>query len=109
MRPLTDGAVEVCGRRLSGGDPREAISAGIAYVPEDRLGTGVAGGLSIASNVVLRSYRGAAYSVGPLLRLGAMTHRALELIRRYDVKAPGPAAPARQLSGGNLQKVVLGR
>jgi simple sugar transport system ATP-binding protein len=103
------GAVSVAGRRLRGGDPREAIAAGIAYVPEDRLGTGVAGGLSIASNVVLRSYRDRRLSFGPLLRLAAIRRRALDLIRRYDVKAPGPATPARQLSGGNLQKVVLAR
>ncbi|HEY2935923.1 MAG TPA: ABC transporter ATP-binding protein [Gaiellaceae bacterium] len=108
MRAAT-GSVAVAGRPLRGGDPREAIAAGIAYVPEDRLGTGVAGGLSIASNVVLRSYRGRLHSLGPLLRLRAIRGRALELIHRYDVKAPGPATLARQLSGGNLQKVVLAR
>ena len=108
MRPAT-GTMAVAGKRLRGGDPREAIAAGIAYVPEDRLGTGVAGGLSIASNVVLRSYRGRSHSFGPLLRLRAIRDRALELIQRYDVKAPGHATPARQLSGGNLQKVVLAR
>jgi simple sugar transport system ATP-binding protein len=108
MRPAS-GRVSVAGRGLCGGDPREAIAAGIAYVPEDRLGTGVASGLAISSNIVLRSYRSRAYSRGPLLRLGQIRRRALELIHRYDVKAPGPATPARQLSGGNLQKVVLAR
>jgi simple sugar transport system ATP-binding protein len=103
------GTVSVAGRRLRGGDPREAIAAGIAYVPEDRLGTGLAPGLAISSNIVLRSYRSRAHSRGPLLRLGQIRRRALELIQRYDVKAPGPATPARQLSGGNLQKVVLAR
>ncbi len=46
---------------------------------------------------------------GPFLRLGRIRDRAVELIQRYDVKAPGPLTPARQLSGGNLQKVVLAR
>jgi general nucleoside transport system ATP-binding protein len=109
MRPATRGEVRVDGRKLEGGDPREAIEARIAHVPEDRLGTGVAPGLSIASNVVLKTYRGTEHSFGPLLRAKTIRDRALDLIRRYQVKAPGPHAAARQLSGGNLQKVVLGR
>jgi simple sugar transport system ATP-binding protein len=109
MRPVTSGAVEVCGRPLSGGDPREAISAGVAYVPEDRLGTGVAPSLSVASNVVLKSYRGSPVSSGPLLRFGRIRELARGVIDRYDVRTSGPNAPAWQLSGGNLQKVVLAR
>jgi simple sugar transport system ATP-binding protein len=109
MRRATAGRIRLGGAVLAGGDPREAIRAGIAHVPEDRLHTGLAAGLSIASNVVLKSYRGRDVTRGPFLRLGAIRDRAVELIRRYDVKAPGPSTPARQLSGGNLQKVVLGR
>jgi general nucleoside transport system ATP-binding protein len=109
MRRPTAGRIRVGGAALAGGDPREAIHAGIAHVPEDRLHTGLAAGLSIASNVVLKSYRGRGVARGPFLRLGAIRDRAIDLIRRYDVKAPGPATPVRQLSGGNLQKVVLGR
>ena len=108
MRPCT-GTVGIGGRKLRGGDPREAIAAGIAYVPEDRLGTGVAPSLTVASNVVLRSYRSRALSHGPFLRLAAIRKRAHDLISRYDVRAAEPATPARQLSGGNLQKVVLAR
>ena len=109
MRPLSSGVVSVNGRPLRSGDPRAAIRAGVAHVPEDRLHTGVAPSLSIASNVVLKSYRGGAVTRGPLLRLRHIRERAQDLIHRYDVRAPGPATPARQLSGGNLQKVVLGR
>jgi simple sugar transport system ATP-binding protein len=109
MRRASGGTIRVDGVELAGGDPREAIRAGIAHVPEDRLHTGLAAGLPIASNTVLTSYRSPAVTRGPFLRLGAIRHRALDLMRRYDVKAPGPATPVRQLSGGNLQKVVLGR
>jgi general nucleoside transport system ATP-binding protein len=109
MRSPSTGEIRVGNRKLAGGDPREAIEAGIAHVPEDRLGTGVAPSLSIASNVVLKSYRRPEHSLGPLLRARTIRNRAVELIRRYEVKTPGPHLPARQLSGGNLQKVVLGR
>src|ERR671935_19374 len=109
MRPTVGGSVRVRGRRLRGGDPRQAIRAGVAYVPEDRLGTGVAPGLTIASNVVLKSYREPEVSRGPLLRLGRIRELAHQVIRRYDVRTSGPDVPAWQLSGGNLQKVVLAR
>jgi ABC-type uncharacterized transport system ATPase subunit len=108
IRQQTKGEVRVGGRKLRG-DPRSAQGAGVAYVPEDRLGTGVAPSLSIASNLVLRSYREPYASHGPLLRLRAIRERAIDLIRRYSISAPGPSAPARLLSGGNLQKVVLAR
>ncbi len=109
LRRHTAGTVEVDGRRLAGGDPRAAIRAGVAHVPEDRLHTGVAPSLSIASNVVLKSYRRGGVTRGPFLLLRRIRDRALDLMHRYDVRATGPAAPARTLSGGNLQKVVLGR
>jgi general nucleoside transport system ATP-binding protein len=109
MRPPSHGSIRVEGKRLGGGDPREAIGAGIAYVPEDRLGTGVAPGLSVASNVVLKSYRRPPASRGPLLLVRKIRELARNLMERYDVRASSPDVPARQLSGGNLQKVVLAR
>ena len=109
MRPASAGIVRVRGRKLRGGDPRQAIRAGIAYVPEDRLGTGVAPGLSVASNVVLKAYREPHVSRGPLLLLGRVRELARRVMSQYDVRAPGPHVPAWQLSGGNLQKVVLAR
>jgi general nucleoside transport system ATP-binding protein len=109
MRPALRGGLRLDGEELRGGDPRRAIRAGIAHVPEDRLGTGVAPSLTVASNVVLKSYRGREHSRGPFLRRGSIRRKSEELIRRYEVRPPSTSTPARQLSGGNLQKVVLGR
>jgi simple sugar transport system ATP-binding protein len=109
MRAPTAGSLLVGGKQLRGGDPRAAIAAGVAYVPEDRLGTGVAPSLSIAWNLVLKSYRGPDASWGQLLRLRNIRENAVELIHRHRIAAPGPATSARLLSGGNLQKVVLAR
>jgi simple sugar transport system ATP-binding protein len=109
IRAAETGAVRVAGKQLRSGDPRAAIRAGVAHVPEDRLGTGLAPSLSIAANVVLKSYRAPPVSRGPLLVMRRMRELALALISRYDVKAPGPDTPVRNLSGGNLQKLVLGR
>jgi general nucleoside transport system ATP-binding protein len=109
MRVPTGGSIRVAERTLRGGDAREAIGAGIAYIPEDRLGTGLAPGLSIADNVVLKSYRKPPASRGPFLILRKIRELAEGLMQRYDVRASGPDVPARELSGGNLQKVVLAR
>jgi simple sugar transport system ATP-binding protein len=109
IRGLENGVVRVEGRQLRPGDPRAAIAAGVAHVPEDRLGTGLAPGLSIATNVSLKRYRRPPVSKGPVLLVRRMRELARALIERYDVKAPGPDTPARNLSGGNLQKLVLGR
>jgi len=109
LRPLTSGRISVAGRSFRDGDPRSAIRAGIAHIPEDRLHTGVAPSLSVASNTALKAYRAQPLSTGPFLRLRRIAARARELIDRYDVKTPGPDTPARRLSGGNLQKVVLAR
>jgi len=109
IRAVETGAVRVAGRKLRSGDPRTAIAAGVAHVPEDRLGTGLAPDLTVAENAVLKSYRSPPVSRGPLLLVRKMREIAVALVKRYDVKTPGPDTPVRNLSGGNLQKLVLGR
>jgi general nucleoside transport system ATP-binding protein len=109
MRPPIRGDVRVEGRKLRTGDPRSAIRAKVAHVPEDRLGTGVAPSLSIAENAVIKSYREPGHSRGPLLSWRSIREHAHDLIDRYRVHAPGAHVRARDLSGGNLQKLVLGR
>jgi ABC-type uncharacterized transport system ATPase subunit len=107
LRQRTRGTVRVAGRPLRNGDARSAFRAGLGYVPEDRLGTGVAPNLPLSMNIELKSYR--EDSLGPFLRLGRMRERAEEAIRAYDIKAAGPHVEAATLSGGNIQKVVLAR
>jgi simple sugar transport system ATP-binding protein len=107
LRPHTGGSIRLAGRPLPSGDARAAFDAGVGYVPEDRLGTAVAPGLSIAMNVELRAYRRC--SLGPLLRLGRMRDDAEAAIRAYDIRASGPEMTTANLSGGNLQKLVLAR
>jgi general nucleoside transport system ATP-binding protein len=107
LRPHTQGSLRVAGAELRNGDARAAYQAGVGYVPEDRLGTGVAPNLTLAENLELKSYRHG--SLGPLLRLGRMRSLADAAIRTYDIKTSGPDVAADTLSGGNLQKVVLAR
>lgn len=80
----------------------------IAYIPsEARLGA--VGPLSVAENLVLGREREPRFSTGPLLRRGRCRAYADDVIRRYDIKAPGPWASGDSLSAGNLRRVVLAR
>jgi general nucleoside transport system ATP-binding protein len=108
-RERTAGTVTVGGRALRTGRPRDATAAGLSYVPEDRMHTGVAPSLSIAENLVLRSYRRPPMSRPPFLRRRQIVQHAEAVIRDSDIRAPGPLTPTRSLSGGNVQKVVLAR
>jgi len=109
LRPTTGGAIEVRGKDRTGASPREMISAGVVHVPSDRLGMGLAGNLSLADNLAMRSYRRPPLAKGIFLDRRKMVVEANGLIERFNVMTPGPATPARSLSGGNQQKAILAR
>ena len=109
LRPPTDGRILLGGKEITRLPPGEIISAGFAYIPEDRLETGVAGGLDYASNVILKTYATPAFRRGIFLDSGKARRWGENLRREYDIRIPDPAAPVRLLSGGNLQKVILAR
>ncbi|NLF80173.1 MAG: ABC transporter ATP-binding protein, partial [Clostridia bacterium] len=93
---------------LAGKPPMEMIRRGIimSFVPEDRLGMGLVAGLDMTDNVMLRSYyRGR----GPFLDREAPRELAHQLIDQLNISTPGVSTPVRLLSGGNVQKVLLGR
>jgi simple sugar transport system ATP-binding protein len=109
MRRRTAGKVIVTGRVTRGGDPLELIQWGVAYVPDDRLGTGVAPSLSIADNLILKAYRRPPISTRGVLHPRRIRANAGELMQRFNIGASTSQTPARQLSGGNIQKVLLAR
>ena len=90
MRDIRAGSIRVAGRRLRGGDPREAILAGVAHVPEDRLGTGLAPSLSVTSNVGhqdLPKPLAVARAAPPLRRMREAAARDHPALRREDSRA----------------------
>jgi simple sugar transport system ATP-binding protein len=85
------------------------MRAGIGRIPEDRHHEGVVGQLSIAENLAIEELDSARVRRFGFLRRGAIRARAQAAIEAYDVRCPGPDAPIRLLSGGNMQKVILAR
>jgi ABC-type uncharacterized transport system ATPase subunit len=104
------GTVEFGGRDITRAGAREHYELGIAHVPEDRHRRGLLLDFDLAENSILGlHYRKPAVSIGPLLDLGGIRSRALEIIRDFDVRPANPDLPARALSGGNQQKLIIGR
>ncbi|MEX1177070.1 MAG: ABC transporter ATP-binding protein [Nitriliruptor sp.] len=103
LRAPTRGRIHVHHRDVTGTGPAATRVAGLGYVPEDRLGTGLAPGLSVADNLRLTREQ-------PLWldRKGA-TESATATIRDFDVRTTGPGAAVSTMSGGNAQKVLLAR
>jgi ABC-type uncharacterized transport system ATPase subunit len=87
--------------------PAQRRALGLHFVPEERLGRGAVPAMGLAHNLLLT--RGDALGRGGWIRQGALAAQARRIIERFNVKAPGPHAPARSLSGGNLQKFIVGR
>ena len=108
LRPYEAGEVSLDGAALPPGSARAAIDRGLAYVPEDRTDVGLARGLRIADNVLLKAFRTSQYSVGPLVRRRRADARATELLERFSVRATANTL-VWQLSGGNAQRVLLAR
>ncbi|HEX2555667.1 MAG TPA: ABC transporter ATP-binding protein [Microvirga sp.] len=102
------GAATLFGRRLQP-SPRAAVRAGIGRIPEDRHHEGIVGSLTVAENLVLESLSDPDVQRFGFLRFGAIRDKARAAIQAFDVRCPGPDAPIRLLSGGNIQKVILAR
>jgi simple sugar transport system ATP-binding protein len=100
-------SMHLFGKDISRRTPRERRAAGLYFVPEERLGRGAVPTLSLAANTMLT--RTEAIGRSGWIRTGEVTALAQELIRRFNVKAGGPGAAAKSLSGGNLQKFIVGR
>jgi len=87
--------------------PQRRRALGLHFVPEERLGRGAVPTLGLAHNLLLT--RSDAVGRGGWIRTGALERQARGIIERFKVKAGGPRAAARSLSGGNLQKFIVGR
>jgi ABC-type uncharacterized transport system ATPase subunit len=109
MRPCSGGRVIANDEVISNSPPRRAIERGVSYVPEDRAGVGSSPTLSVADNLIMKSYRQAPVAAGWVLNRPIIRQTAERLKREYDIVAPSVDTEARLLSGGNLQKMILAR
>ena len=104
----TGGTVEYNGELILGLTPGEIIKKGVSmsFIPEDRLGMGLVAGMSIVDNVLLKSYRN---QPGPFVDRKDGARLADKIIGEFSISTPSKWHTVKDLSGGNIQKVLLGR
>lgn len=108
LQKIESGEILYKNESITGKTPRQIIDLGISmsFIPEDRLGMGLAASFDIVDNMMLKSYR---TSKGPFVDRKSASKLADSVVKRLEVITPNIYTPVRKLSGGNVQKVLLGR
>ena len=102
-----NGKVLINANDVSGKGVKSRKKLNLSYIPENRLGVGLAPGVSVLDNSAIREYFKASY--GPHLSKGKMLNYLNDLIKQFSIKAPDVKAEISTLSGGNMQKLLMGR
>ena len=108
MQQVSQGEIWFDGENIVGKSTREIIKKGISmsFIPEDRLGMGLVGAMDMVDNLLLKEYHS---QKGFFIDKKPAAKRAREIIKQLEIKTPGIHYPIKNLSGGNIQKVLLGR
>ncbi len=109
LRKELEGKVTLDGRDITQASSLERWQAGIGYIPADRIDVGSIGEFSLIENLMMNYYFDEEFSRGGTLDYRKMRELTNEIIEEFSVATPGPETTAKSLSGGNLQKVILGR
>ena len=108
LRHATGGEIFIGGQSVKQASVVQRLKAGLAYVPEERNRDGIIGSFSVAENAILQN--NAAYTRGKIFfNFGAINRHAVNLIKGFNIKTPSAQTPAKNLSGGNVQKLILAR
>jgi len=109
MRPVSDGTVFIGNQDITNDSLTRRIDEGISFIPEERMRDGAIGEFTVKENCFIRDHAHADYTRWVFLRMGRMEDQATSLIRKFAVKTPSLDTPLKNLSGGNIQKLILAR
>jgi simple sugar transport system ATP-binding protein len=109
LRKPTQGMVQIDGQNVAGYHPDHIIRHGLAYISEERFLDGVVKDLTVEENIMIEQHGEAPFSRAAFLNFPKIAQHTQELIKDFDIKAPSRKTPLRNLSGGNIQKLILAR
>ena len=109
LLPVKSGKVSINGEDLTNAKPKQVLDAKVSHIPADRLARGVVKSMNLSENILLMNTQREGFSKGMFMKWTAINNYAKEIIAQYNVKTPSYQELMQNLSGGNQQKVVLGR
>ena len=109
LRPAISGSIRLDGCEIARASVSDRVNAGLAYMPADRRQTALVKSMSVAENLMLRDSRRPPFASGAFLSSAGLDQKANALMRAYDIRAPSAETRVARLSGGNQQKIVVGR
>ncbi|MGM9986205.1 MAG: ABC transporter ATP-binding protein [Bacillaceae bacterium] len=109
LKRVTSGQILLNGKQISNLRTRDITEHGIGHIPEDRHKHGLVLDFSVRDNMVLQTYYQQPYSNYGVMKFGEIASKATKLVEEFDVRTPSLDTPARALSGGNQQKMIIAR
>ncbi len=109
LRNATGGSVLLDGQAVLEMPVQQRLKAGLAFVPEERNRHGTIGSFSVAENIILQTHDAPEFLSGPFFNFDTIRRHTTNLIQKFNVKTPGHETPIKNLSGGNIQKLILAR
>ncbi len=109
LRNVTGGEALLAGQSLLQLSVQDRLRAGLSFIPEERNRHGTIGSFSVAENVILQRHSAREFLKGPFIDSDAVREFTASLINRFDIRTPRQDTPVKNLSGGNVQKLILAR
>lgn len=109
VRKITQGSVQLDNLDITGMHLKQRVETGLAYIPEERMRDGAIREFSVQENVFLHDHASPKYTRGIFLDFPRMRKQAADLVNKFSVKTPSLDTPIKNLSGGNIQKLILAR
>ena len=109
LLPVQSGTIHLDNRDITRAPALDRIAAGVGYIPEERMHDGVIKDFAVADNFILRDLGAPGVARRSFLQFNSIAHRARTLVDQFQVKTPSIYTPVKNLSGGNIQKLILAR
>lgn len=109
LRKVTSGQVILLDENILGKSPAAIMHQGLSYIPEERMRDGMIRDFSVSENSILREHNQAPFSRKSFFDFKAISQYAAGLVKNFNVKTPSLETPVKNLSGGNIQKLILAR
>jgi simple sugar transport system ATP-binding protein len=109
LRTVDGGVIALDGKTVTHEPVATRLKAGLSFIPEERNRHGTIGVFNVAENMILQNHGDAPFARGMFFNFGAISRHTAQMIKTFNIKTPSQETPVKNLSGGNVQKLILAR